>query len=143
MNRRYYRVYSFVLLISLVFGCERRTCGCVFPETPLSGAWTLDQVTYGLTQKTVPAAELGYRQTLVFKEYAGDGKYQELRNGSPVRNGTFSTVFPEGGVAKGIIYYRADTTQQSFEVKDNQLYLSERGPKDATIADGSTYRYQR
>jgi hypothetical protein len=143
MNRQSYRGYSLLLLIFLVVGCERRICGCVFPETPLAGEWALDQVTYGLSQKTVSAAELGYTQTVSFAGYASDGSYKELRNNIPVRSGTFSASFPNGGSTKGILYYPADTTQQLFEIKDNQLYLSERGPQGATVADGSTYRYQR
>jgi hypothetical protein len=143
MNRKPYQVYNFLLLVFLVFGCERRLCGCVFPVMPLAGTWTLDQITYGPTQKTASAAELGYSQTLSLEGHAGDGSYREFRNGVPIRNGSFSAVFPEGGSAKGILHYPADTTQQSFELKGNQLYLSERIPKGATLADGSLYRYQR
>lgn len=78
----------------------------------------INQVTNGLTQKTVPATELGYSLTISFGGYISDGSYKEVRNGIPARNGSFSAVSSESGSIKDVLRYPADTTQQSFDLRD-------------------------
>lgn len=135
---------SFVFVVALVVGCsEKRVCGCVFPASPLIGDWTLTKITYGLTQKTVTPAEAGYSEVLSFTGTIENGKYSQVRNGIPVLNSNYSLSFPNGGSTEGLIYYQADSTQQSFRLSDTKLVLSERSPKGTVIADGATYEYTR
>lgn len=131
-----------LLIVLLVFSCEKPICGCVFPPSPLAGSWQLVRVTYGLTQKTVTAAEAGYSETLSFDGIYSGGQYRLSRNGISLENGSYSLSYPKGGT-DGVLLFDSDTTQQSFRLVDKRLYLSERGPKNATVADGSTYEYQR
>ncbi|GAB3501558.1 hypothetical protein GCM10027341_28520 [Spirosoma knui] len=129
-------------LVLLVFSCEKRICGCVFPPSPIAGTWQLTRITYGLTQKTVTAAEAGYSETLTFDGTYESGQYRRIRSGIPVETSAFSLRYPNGGT-DGMLLFQADTSQQSFRVADKRLYLSERSPQNATLADGSTYEYQR
>ena len=129
----------YALLGVLVFSCEKRLCGCSPPPSALIGEWKLTRITYGLTQKTVTATEAGYSETLLF-----DGSvYRLTRNGLLVNSGNYSLSFPKGGSTEGLVYFLNDTTQQSFRLSDKTLNLSERGPRGVTVADGSTYEYQR
>lgn len=140
MNR--YRIaVSVTLLVLLVVGCERRLCGCdPVVESPLKGDWTLTKIAYPLIQKTVTAAEAGYTETLSFTNV---GSYRRVRNGIPTETTDYGFSYSSGNTTSGIIYFPKDTTQQSFRLNNNTLYLSERIPRGATIADGSTYEYQR
>ncbi|GAB2599425.1 hypothetical protein GCM10027190_54260 [Spirosoma areae] len=103
----------------------------------------LTNITYGLTQKTVTAAEAGYAETLSFDGFVDGGTYRQVRNGLPLQTSHYALSFPAGGSTEGVIYFAKDTTQQSFRLVNKKLYLSERIPRDAVIADGSTYAYQR
>ncbi|GAB4004618.1 hypothetical protein EXU85_34880 [Spirosoma sp. KCTC 42546] len=132
-----------VFLILLVFSCEKRICGCVFPPSPLVGDWTLTTITYGLSQKTVTAAEAGYSETVSFNGAVEGGNFRQVRNGLPILDSQYGLSFPNGGSTEGIIYFHKDTTQQSFRMAETTLYLSERIPQGAVIADGSTYAYKR
>lgn len=136
------------LVVGLVVGCETRDCGCAFPESPLAGNWQLARITYGLTQKTVTAAEAGYSETLTFTGNVEQGTYQQKRNGIPVESGKYSLAFPNGGSTEGRILYQvpnqAETLEQSFTLQENRrLILSERKPVNVALADGSTYEYIR
>lgn len=131
-----------VIVVLLVFSCEKRICGCVFPPSPIAGTWELSRITYGLTQKTVTAVEAGYSETLTFDGTYEGGQYRRIRNGIPVETTSFSLRYPNGGT-DGLLLFQSDTTQQSFRVVDKRLFLSERSPQNATLADGSTYEYQR
>ncbi|MBD2702539.1 hypothetical protein IC229_17965 [Spirosoma sp. BT702] len=130
-----------LLLILLVFGCERPMCGCVNPPLPFEGEWKLVSITYPMTNKTVTAAEAGYTEKLTF---TGSGTFLQVRNGV-AKPGTPYTVTPTGtSGTEGIFHYSNDLTEQPFRIVYNTLlYLSERTPKGATIADGATYQYQR
>lgn len=132
-----------VFLILLVFSCEKRICGCVFPPSPLSGDWTLNSITYGLTQKTVTAAEAGYSESLFYDGITSSGTYRQTRNGLPIQSGDYMLSFPNGGSTQGFIYYRQDSTEQSFRLAESTLYLTERVPRGTKLADGSTYTYKR
>ncbi|GAB2548275.1 hypothetical protein [Spirosoma aerophilum] len=132
------------LTIGLILGCEHKDCGCVFPPSPIAGDWLLTKITYGLSQKTVTAAEAGYTESLTFGAYADmSGNYRQVRNGIPIKTSPYSISFPNGGSHEGLIFFKADSTQQNFRLADNKLFLSERTPIGAVIADGSTYEYQR
>lgn len=138
--KRLQRVSFVVCLFLLVLSCEKRTCGCVPPpESPFVGDWNLTRITYGLTQKTVTPAEAGYTESLSFL----NGKYRQTRNGIPVQTSDYSAVYPGSSSSEGLIYFRDDSTQQSFRLAGSKLILSERGPRGAVIADGSTYEYSR
>lgn len=133
-----------LLTIGLILGCEHKDCGCIFPPSPLAGNWSLVRITYGLSQKTVTAAEAGYSETLSFNSYSDTkGTYKQVRNGMPLQTTDYelTALITPGGT--GLIYFSADSSQQSFRLTDNKLYLSERTPRGATLADGSTYEYQR
>ncbi|MBD2752184.1 hypothetical protein [Spirosoma validum] len=132
-----------VFLILLVFSCEKRICGCDFPPSPLVGDWTLNTVTYGLTQKTVTAAEAGYSESLFYDGIMNSGTYRQTRNGLPIQSSSYTLSFPNGGSTQGIIYYKQDSTEQSFRLADGKLYLTERTPQGTTLADGSTYAYKK
>ncbi len=133
-----------VLTVGLILGCEHKDCGCVFPPSPITGDWILARITYGLTQKAVTAAEAGYTETLSFGGFSDTGgNFRQVRNGIPIKTSPYTISFPNGGSTEGLIYFQADTTQQYFRLADNKLYLSERSPRGVTIADGSTYEYQR
>ena len=132
----------FAMVVALPFSCERR-CECApSPLSPLVGEWQLTRITYGLTQKTVTAAEAGYTETLSFTNGGpSGGTYRQTRNGLPVNSGSYSV---SGSDTQGLIFYQNDTTQQSFRREtEKTLLLSERGARGVTIADGSTYEYQR
>ncbi|HLL95658.1 MAG TPA: hypothetical protein VK404_11810 [Spirosoma sp.] len=133
----------YALLVVLVFSCDKRLCGCTPPPSALIGEWKLSRITYGLTQKTVTATEAGYSETLLFNGSEKGGTYRLTRNGLLVNSGDYSLSFPNSGSTEGLVYFLNDTTQQSFRLIDKILILSERGPRGATIADGSTYEYQR
>jgi hypothetical protein len=133
----------YALIVVLTLSCERRTCGCTSPPSPLIGEWRLTRITYGLTQKTVSATEAGYSETLVFNGSVEGGTYRLTRNDLLVNSGNYSLSFPNGGSTEGLVYFLNDTTQQSFRLVNKTLVLSERGPRGATLADGSTYEYQR
>jgi hypothetical protein len=132
------------VLIVLAFSCVEKACGCFQPESPLIGDWNLAKITYGLSQKTVTAAEAGYSETLSFNNFSdANGDYRRVRNGIPVETIPYSYNLRNGGNSEGIIFFPADTTQQSFRLSDNKLYLTERIPQGAVLADGSIYEYQR
>lgn len=143
--KRLRSLFSAFVLTALVFGCikEEPACGCVFPESPLKGDWKLAKITYALTQKTVTPQEAGYTETISFLGDYGSGNFKLVRNGIPVQTSEFSINFPNGGNSEGIIYFRIDTTQQSFRLADNKLFLAERTRLNVVIADGSTYEYNR
>ncbi|QMW02127.1 hypothetical protein [Spirosoma foliorum] len=132
-----------IFLILLVFSCEKRICGCVFPPSPLSGEWMLTTITYGLSQKTVTAADAGYSETLTIDGVTNSGNFRKVRNGLPISDSHYSLSFPKGGSTEGIIYFDKDTTQQDFRLSETVLYLGERIPRGAVIADGSTYAYKK
>jgi hypothetical protein len=132
-----------VFLVLLVFSCEKRICGCVFPPSPLAGEWALTNITYGLTQKTVTAVEAGYSETLTFDGVTTSGTFRKVRNGIPISDGHYSLSFPKGGSTEGVIYFDKDSTQQDFRMAETILYLGERIPRGAVIADGSTYAYKK
>ena len=132
-----------VFLVILVFSCEKRMCGCVFPPSPLAGDWMLTNITYGLSQKTVTAAEAGYSETVSFDGLVEGGNFRQIRNGLPLLSSSYSLSFPKGGSTEGVIYFQKDSTQQSFRMAETALYLSERIPRGAVIADGSTYAYKK
>ncbi|WP_338873988.1 hypothetical protein WBJ53_31995 [Spirosoma sp. SC4-14] len=136
--------FSIVFVVALVFSCsEKRVCGCVFPASPLAGDWNLTKITYGLTQKTVTPAEAGYTEVLSFTGTVGNGKYSLVRNGIPIESSNYSLSFPKGGSTEGLIFYQVDSTQQSFQLSDNKLVLSERSSDGTAIADGAIYEYSR
>jgi hypothetical protein len=130
------------VLVLLVFSCEKRICGCVFPPSPVAGNWQLVRITYGLTQKTVTAAQAGYSETLSFDGLYTGGNYRRVRNGLPLENGVYSFA-NSANKADGLLLFQSDTTQQSFRLVENHLFLSDRIAQGATLADGSTYEYQR
>ncbi|MVM29875.1 hypothetical protein GO755_07515 [Spirosoma sp. HMF4905] len=132
-----------VFLVLLVFSCEKRMCGCVFPPSPLSGEWVLANITYGLSQKTVTAAEAGYSETVTFDGTTTSGNFRQVRNGLPISDSRYSLSFPKGGSTEGVIYFEKDTTRQEFRMVETVLYLGERIPQGAVIADGSTYAYKK
>lgn len=134
---------SIVFLIVLVLGCERRLCGCMFPSSPLAGEWKLTRITYGLTQKVATTSEISYTESLSFDGTVGNGTYRQIWNRIPAQTSPYSLSFPNGGDADGVIYYESDSTQQSFKLSGNFLYLSEKSPRNATINDGSTYEYKK
>lgn len=137
-------ILSVAFLIVLAFSCKEKACGCFHPESPLKGDWNLAKITYGLSQKTVTAAEAGYSETLSFNNFSDvNGNYRRVRNGVPIETIPYSYNLPHGGNTEGIIFFPADTTQQSFRLSDNKLYLTERIPQGAVLADGSIYEYQR
>ncbi|GAB3707170.1 hypothetical protein GCM10027592_41070 [Spirosoma flavus] len=94
-----------------------------------------------MTNKTVTAAEAGYSETLTFTGSYEGGTFQQVRNGVAKPSTSFS--LSGGSDAQGTIFYSIDSTEQPFRRVDKTLYLSERVPKGATIADGATYQYQR
>ncbi|GAB3944459.1 hypothetical protein GCM10028805_12010 [Spirosoma harenae] len=96
-----------------------------------------------MTNKTVTASEAGYSETLSYDGVMNSGKYKQVRNGLPLENTSYTISFPNGGSTQGIIYYGQESTEQSFKLVDNKLYLSERIPRGATLADGATYEYKR
>ncbi|MBN8823980.1 MULTISPECIES: hypothetical protein [unclassified Spirosoma] len=140
-NRRLFS--CIVLLILSVFSCEKRICGCVFPTSPLAGDWALNSITYPMTQKTVTASEAGYSETLTFDGLVSNGSYRQVRNGLPIQNSTYTLSFPKGGSTEGIIYFSKDSTEQSFQLAGMKLYLSERVPRGAVLADGAIYEYKQ
>ncbi len=132
------------LTIGLILGCEHKKCGCVSPPSLIAGDWNLAKITYGLTQKTVTAAEAGYTESLSFGAYSDTkGNYRRVRNGIPTQTSDYSLSPSNGSSSEGLIYFPIDTTQQFFRLADGKLYLSERIPRGAVLADGSTYEYQR
>ncbi|MVM39881.1 hypothetical protein GO730_23515 [Spirosoma sp. HMF3257] len=132
-----------IFLTLLVFSCEKPMCGCVFPPSPLVGEWALATITYGLSQKTVTAAEAGYSETISFDGLVEGGNYRQVRNGLPILTSQYSLSFPKGGSTEGVIFFQKDSTEQSFRLAETTLYLTERIPRGAVIADGSTYAYKR
>ena len=132
-----------LLTIGFILGCAHKDCGCFFPASPLAGSWTLQTITYGLTQKTVTAAEAGYAEILLFDGIVEGGTFQQTRNGLPIQTSRYTLSFPKGGSTEGFIYFQSDSTQQSFRLADSKLFLSQRGPRGVTINDGSTYQYSR
>ncbi|WP_080059720.1 hypothetical protein [Spirosoma aerolatum] len=94
-----------------------------------------------MIQKTVTTAEAGYSETLSFDGL--NGTYRQIRNGLPIQNSTYTLSFPKGGSTEGIIYFNKDSTEQSFRLADMKLYLSERIPRGAVIADGAMYEYKQ
>lgn len=132
-----------VFLILLVFSCEKRICGCVFPPSPLAGDWVLTNITYGLSQKTVTAAEAGYSEIVSFDGLVEGGNFRQVRNGLPLLSSSYSLSFPKGGSTEGVIFFQKDSTQQDFRMAETVLYLGERIPRGAVIADGSTYAYKK
>ncbi|GAB4031500.1 hypothetical protein GCM10028809_27600 [Spirosoma gilvum] len=94
-----------------------------------------------MTQKTVTASEAGYSEMLTFDGL--NGTYRQVRNGLPIQNSTYTLSFPKGGSTEGIVYYSKDSTEQSFRLSNMKLYLSERIPRGAVIADGATYEYKQ
>ena len=138
-----------LLIVVLAFSCEP-ACSCdPVVKSPLKGDWQLTRITYGLTQKTVTAAEAGYTETLSFTSYESRGTYRQTRNGLPINSGNYSLLFPNGGNTEGRVLYQMsnqqETFEQSFKLEENnrRLIMTERKPLTVAIADGSTYEYRR
>ncbi|GAB4001275.1 hypothetical protein GCM10028807_57180 [Spirosoma daeguense] len=129
-------------LVWIALSCEKRLCGCS-PLSPVAGEWKLVSITYGLTQKTVTAAEVGYSESLTFSGSIEGGTYLQVRNGKTQSQTSYTMKLSGNTGSEGILYFSADTTQQPFWITDNKLYLSERSPQGVKLADGATYLYQR
>lgn len=140
---RVLQIFLFIgTLIACVISCENRLCGCSpAPGDPkLSGRWELVKIKYGLTGVTATAQQAGYTETLTFST---DGSFQRIKDGQEAEKGAYNigTSHNEVPYPTAIVYN--DKTIQPYQVKQDTLFLYERGPANATVADGSTYTYHK
>lgn len=110
-------------------------------DTQLTGTWKLDAIIYGLSQHRVEGDSLPYTETLTF---ATNGDYTISRDGKLTEAGEAYTGKNTSGLAADrAVFYKKDTTYQTYEVAENRLSLYQRADQGSVIADGSTYEYVR
>ncbi|GAA4421408.1 hypothetical protein GCM10023187_57260 [Nibrella viscosa] len=110
-------------------------------DPQLIGRWKWVKVTYGFSQVTSTPEKAGYTQTL---EFYADGTYKRFRNGKEVETTLIYTGNnPTQTQYKQAILFPATQEAQPYEIKNGRLFLYERGPAEATIADGGIYEYEK
>ncbi|WP_420149808.1 hypothetical protein [Spirosoma sp.] len=136
-----------VLSVSLVLSCSSKDT--IAPsdkvsDTQVIGRWNLARITNGFGQTSYNPAETGTSETIDFNP---DGTFHRLSKdklGQQEEKGNYYTgPNPTQTVEKQAIFYPDDKTVQPYSFRDGRLFLYQRGSQDATIADGSTYEYQR
>ena len=60
-----------------------------------------------------------------------------------IRDRAYTGKNTSGLAADQAIFYKKDTTYQTYEVAENRLSLYQRADQGSVIADGSTYEYVR
>ncbi|UFH55203.1 hypothetical protein [Spirosoma sp. KNUC1025] len=113
-------------------------------DTQVVGRWNLIRIVNGFAQSTTIPSEVGISEVI---EYKADGTYQRNYTdtfGQHEEKGNFYTgANPTKTADKQAVFYPDDKTAQPYTFQDGHLFLYQRGSQDATIADGSTYEYQR
>lgn len=108
------------------------------------GRWNLVRIINGFSQLNQTPEQAGFSETV---EYKSDGTYQRITStkvGQQEEKGKFTIgANPTKTAEKQAILYPDDKTTQPYSFRDGHLFLYQRGSQDATLADGSTYEYQR
>ncbi|MGF7216586.1 hypothetical protein GGR92_002753 [Spirosoma lacussanchae] len=137
------RLILFLFLLGTLLACTQTKSADPI-DSQLPGTWTLVRTTYGLTQLSVTPAQTGRSETLTFN---ADGTYRRVISGTspqPEQSGRYYTGSNPGSTAeKQAIFYPDEQTAQPYSFRDGHLFLYERQPIGATIADGSTYEFKR
>lgn len=125
-----------------ISSCEKTEC-CVMPTVAeLSGNWEFVRVSYGFTNTSQTATELGYTERL---EIDGTNeRFRRYRNKKEVENTPFS--LSEQGTSK-IITFEKEKTYSYYTVfieeGKTMLSLYQRAPVGAILADGGRYYYEK
>ena len=140
------RIVLFFLSIGLSLSCSKETVSTsnTPSDSQVIGSWTLIRIINGFGQTTQKPADIGLSETINYKP---DGTYQRItidKLGQHEDKGNYSTgPNPTKTGDKQAILYPDDKTTQPYSFQDGHLFLYQRGPQEATIADGSMYEYQR
>ncbi|GAA4449267.1 hypothetical protein GCM10023189_08490 [Nibrella saemangeumensis] len=127
--------------LTLYAGSERLVYERQASDPQLIGRWKWVKVTYGFTQTTSTPEKAGYTETL---EFYADGTYKRFRNDKEIETRlVYSGNNPTQTAYKNAILFPATQEAQPYEIKDGRLFLYERGPAEATIADGGIYEYEK
>jgi len=139
-NLQKYLAFSMAIIVLFLTSCEKQDSVNAV-DTQLTGTWKLDAIVYGLSQHRVQGDSLPYTET---RSYQVNGDYTISRDGKLVETGEAYTGKNTSGLAADrAIFYKKDTTYQTYEITEGRLFLYERGKQGAVIADGSTYEYKR
>ena len=134
------------LFIGLMLACKPEVdCGCVMPpletDSQLTGRWELVKITpgYGPTLQSITPAEAGYTESFDFK---ADNTFLRVRNGQVTETGKYRTGENLRKVAyEKAIYYLDQKEIQPYSVSNGRLFMYDRMPQDASLADGATYEF--
>ncbi|QJW92086.1 hypothetical protein HNV11_23270 [Spirosoma taeanense] len=132
----------FTTVIGL-FACTKETV-LSSADTQLVGHWKLIKITYGFSQVSTTPEKAGYSETI---EFNTDGTYRRLtenKDGQKEEKGRFYTDTNPSKTAEAMAIFFPDlNVAQPYSFRDGHLFLYERTPVGATIADGSTYEYSK
>jgi hypothetical protein len=135
-----YLVFSMAIAALFLTSCEKQESVNAV-DTELTGTWKLDAIVYGLSQHRVQGDSLPYTETLSF---AANGAYTISRDGKQTETGESYTGKNTSGLAADrAIFYKKDTTYQTYVITEGRLFLYQRADQGSVIADGSTYEYVR
>lgn len=139
-NLSKYLALSMAIAVLFLTSCEKHdSVNAVDPQ--LTGTWQLNAIIYGLSQHRVEGDSLPYTETLTF---AVNGDYTISKDGKLIETGEAYTGKNNSGLAADkAIFYKKDTTYQTYEVTENRLSMYQRADQGSVIADGSTYEYVR
>ncbi|WP_461100852.1 hypothetical protein [Spirosoma koreense] len=136
--------FLFMLGIGIGFSCSQKNSSVAPIDSQVVGQWKLIRIVNGFAQINQTPEAAGYSETL---DYKADGTYLRVttrQSGQQEENGTFYTgPNPTQTGEKQAILYPEDKTTQPYSFHDGHLFLYQRGRQEGTIADGSTFEYQR
>ena len=143
-----FKIFFFLLSLGISLSCARNSSVNPSPVNPIDslviGNWKLVRIINGFSQVNQTPGDTGFSQTL---EYKSDGTYQRITintNGQQTEKGSFYTgPNPTKTSQTQAILYPDDKTTQPYSFQEGHLFLYQRGSQSATLADGSTYEYQR
>lgn len=139
-NLQKYLALSMAIAVLFLTSCEKHDSVNAV-DTQLTGTWKLNAIIYGLSQHRVEGDSLPYTETRIF---AANGDYTISKDRKLIESGEAYTGKNNSGLAADrAIFYKKDTTYQTYEVAENRLSLYQRADQGSVIADGSTYEYVR
>ena len=133
-------ILTMAIAVLFLTSCEKQDSVHAV-DTQLTGTWKLNAIIYGLSQHRVEGDSLPYTETRTF---AANGDYTISKDGKLIETGEAYTGKNNSGLAADrAIFYKRNTTYQTYVITEGRLSLYERADQGSTIADGSTYEYKR
>lgn len=134
----------FALVAIVVSSCSTASSSVKPSDPAIIGRWTLVKITYGFSQVSTTPDKAGYSETLEFNTNGTFRRVVTDQKGQQEQTGNFYTGSnPTKTADPQAVFYSDDNTVQPYSYRDGHLLLYQRGPQQATIADGSTYEYAK